>query len=66
MKAEKAERQIFLGAIRLDHVNECLWQEWQRITLAPMKFANYGTQTKNTTGDLGNCSGDCDHAARSR
>jgi DNA-binding winged helix-turn-helix (wHTH) protein/predicted ATPase len=34
-----AEKQIFLGAIRLDLVNECLWREEWKIPLGPKDFA---------------------------
>ncbi len=39
MKTEKADKQIILGAFRLDPSNECLWREGQTIQLAPKDFA---------------------------
>jgi hypothetical protein len=33
VKEVKAEKQIFLGAIRLDLVNECLWREELPLTV---------------------------------
>ncbi len=39
VKEVKAEKQIFLGAIRLDPVNECLWREGRAIQLGPKDFA---------------------------
>jgi DNA-binding winged helix-turn-helix (wHTH) protein/predicted ATPase len=39
VKEVNAEKQIFLGAIRLDLVNECLWREEWKIPLGSKDFA---------------------------
>jgi DNA-binding winged helix-turn-helix (wHTH) protein/predicted ATPase len=39
VKVVKVEREIFLGAIRLDTVNQCLWREGRSIQLAPKDYA---------------------------
>src|SRR5882724_4866820 len=35
----QAAREIAFGAFRLDHINECLWQDRRAISLRPKAFA---------------------------